>query len=109
MDGATFLRESYRILKPGGVLRVTTPDLEKYLEAYVNRKSSSFLQVGAQGGGDRGACGRIVSCGIATALYDRDDGGAGASGSHGGCGYRRWCRSVAFAARVCRHPNSAPG
>ena len=29
MDGAAFLKESYRILKPGGVLRVVTPDLEK--------------------------------------------------------------------------------
>ena len=44
MDGASFLRESYRILKPGGVLRVTTPDLEKYLEGYVNRKTNTFLQ-----------------------------------------------------------------
>ena len=46
MDGAAFLRESYRILKPGGVLRVTTPDLEKYLNGYVNRKAGrddSFL------------------------------------------------------------------
>ena len=44
MDGSSFLREMYRILKPGGVLRVTTPDLEKYLEGYVNRKTNTFLQ-----------------------------------------------------------------
>ena len=29
----------------GGVLRVTTPDLERYLVGYVNRKTDSFLQV----------------------------------------------------------------
>ena len=44
MDGSTFLREMYRVLKPGGVLRVTTPDLEKYLLGYVNRKTDPFLQ-----------------------------------------------------------------
>ena len=44
MDGSTFLREMYRVLKPGGVLRVTTPDLEKYLMGYVNRKTDPFLQ-----------------------------------------------------------------
>lgn len=44
MDGSTFLKEMYRVLKPGGVLRVTTPDLEKYLMGYVNRKTDPFLQ-----------------------------------------------------------------
>ena len=44
MDGSTFLKEMYRVLKPGGVLRVTTPDLEKYLKGYVNRKTAPFLQ-----------------------------------------------------------------
>jgi hypothetical protein len=44
MDGSTFLREMYRVLKPGGILRVTTPDLEKYLMGYVNRKTDPFLQ-----------------------------------------------------------------
>jgi len=45
MDGSAFLREMYRILKPGGVLRVTTPDLEKYLVGYTQRKEgNTFLQ-----------------------------------------------------------------
>ena len=43
-DGSTFLKEMYRVLKPGGVLRVTTPDLEKYLMGYVHRKTDPFLQ-----------------------------------------------------------------
>lgn len=32
-----FLRECYRVLKPGGVLRLLTPDLEQLVCAYVNR------------------------------------------------------------------------
>ena len=44
MDGSSFLKEMYRVIKPGGVLRVTTPDLEKYLNGYVNRKTDPFLQ-----------------------------------------------------------------
>ena len=47
MDGSTFLKEMYRILKPGGVLRITTPDLEKYLKGYMNRNTDSFLQAHA--------------------------------------------------------------
>ena len=44
MDGSAFIKEMYRVLKPGGVLRVTTPDLEKYLNGYVHRTSDPFLQ-----------------------------------------------------------------
>jgi len=43
MEGASFLREAYRVLRPGGVIRVTTPDLEKYLNGYVNRATDTFL------------------------------------------------------------------
>ena len=40
--GINFLREAYRILAPGGVLRIVTPDLAKYVCALVE-PSSSFL------------------------------------------------------------------
>ncbi|MGY6555849.1 MAG: class I SAM-dependent methyltransferase [Wenzhouxiangella sp.] len=32
-----FLQECYRVLKPGGVLRLLTPDLEQLVRAYVQR------------------------------------------------------------------------
>jgi predicted SAM-dependent methyltransferase len=49
-DGANFLKECYRTLKPRGVLRLTTPDLEKIIALYFgNTKQSNetrqqFLQ-----------------------------------------------------------------
>lgn len=37
LEGAArFLRECHRVLKPGGVLRVLTPDVQKLCEMYVN-------------------------------------------------------------------------
>ena len=38
-DGAEFLlRECHRVLQPGGVVRLSTPDAGKFLRAYVNDK-----------------------------------------------------------------------
>lgn len=35
MDAMHWLREIKRVLQPGGLVRLTTPDLRKYMEAYV--------------------------------------------------------------------------
>ncbi len=35
-EGIMFLKEVYRILKPGGVCRVATPDLSESVKAYIN-------------------------------------------------------------------------
>lgn len=44
MACAAFLKEAWRVLKPGGVIRITTPDLEKYLMGYAERKKgNTFL------------------------------------------------------------------
>jgi predicted SAM-dependent methyltransferase len=36
-SGLKFLKECYRILKPDGVIRITTPDLEKIIDLYYDR------------------------------------------------------------------------
>jgi predicted SAM-dependent methyltransferase len=36
-NGLKFLNECYRILKPDGVLRITSPDLEKIMDLYYDR------------------------------------------------------------------------
>ncbi len=40
---AAFLRDSLRVLRPGGVLRVIVPDAERYLRAYCRNDLSAFL------------------------------------------------------------------
>ena len=43
--GVNFLREAWRVLAPGGLLRVVTPDLAKYACAFVDRGGSpGFLE-----------------------------------------------------------------
>jgi predicted SAM-dependent methyltransferase len=40
-DGENFLQECNRVLKPGGILRIAIPDLEKIVRQYIN-----FLDIG---------------------------------------------------------------
>ena len=37
-----FLKECYRILHSGGVLRIVCPDLQKWISAYINKDKSFF-------------------------------------------------------------------
>lgn len=41
-DGQKFLSECYRILKPGAVLRISTPDLQAVVHDYINEKIDRF-------------------------------------------------------------------
>jgi SAM-dependent methyltransferase len=40
-DALPFIRECYRILKPGGILRVATPDLERICKLYLEKLQSA--------------------------------------------------------------------
>lgn len=43
-QGLHMIRESYRVLRPGGVLRVTTPDLQKVITIYEDDNPSVSLR-----------------------------------------------------------------
>ena len=44
-DGAvTWLREARRLLRPGGFVRLSTPDLRKYVEGYADPEGSFFAR-----------------------------------------------------------------
>jgi predicted SAM-dependent methyltransferase len=47
-EALLFLQECHRILAPGGVIRILTPDLEKFTRAYVE-KDQSFFQKASPG------------------------------------------------------------
>ena len=40
-----FLRDCYRVLRPGGVLRIIVPDAERYLQAYCRPDLSGFREL----------------------------------------------------------------
>lgn len=39
----SFLKECHRMLKPGGILRITTPDLDLLIQAYLKGEMSKFI------------------------------------------------------------------
>lgn len=41
-DGLQFLKEAFRVLRPGGTIRLSCPDLEIYANNYVNRDKAFF-------------------------------------------------------------------
>ena len=43
-EAIRLLKEIQRVLLPGGVLRLTVPDLDKYIDACNNKKSDFFLR-----------------------------------------------------------------
>ncbi|WPU91648.1 methyltransferase domain-containing protein [Mucilaginibacter sabulilitoris] len=40
-----FLKECFRVLKPGGIIRITTPDLETVIDLYTNQKEDARAYV----------------------------------------------------------------
>lgn len=44
-DALGFMRECYRVLRPGGILRVAVPDLERLCQAYLDKLEGALNQV----------------------------------------------------------------
>ena len=51
-DGIQFLRECYRVLRSGGMMRILVPDLELWINAYTNNNKFFFDQYRRFGGID---------------------------------------------------------
>jgi predicted SAM-dependent methyltransferase len=47
-QGLAVLKECYRVLQAGGILRISCPDLKKYAEAYVNRDDKFYHSLGIE-------------------------------------------------------------
>jgi predicted SAM-dependent methyltransferase len=45
-EGITFLKECRRLLKPGGILRISTPDLRWLIATYMSGKLDEWADVG---------------------------------------------------------------
>jgi predicted SAM-dependent methyltransferase len=44
-EGIAFFKEAYRVLKPGGIIRTSCPDLEKYSKNYILKNDAFFNNV----------------------------------------------------------------
>ena len=56
VNGIQFIRECFRVLKPGGTMRVLVPDLELWINAYTSNNTFFFDQYRAYGGINKEIC-----------------------------------------------------
>jgi ubiquinone/menaquinone biosynthesis C-methylase UbiE len=73
-EGYNFLKECYRIMKPGGIIRISVPDTKKITEDYVEGRirEHRFINTGvADADDDAGAYYNLLLAGHKT-LYDSD-------------------------------------
>lgn len=52
-EGISFIKDCYKVLQPGGTMRVIVPDLELWINAYVNNNNFFFDQYRRDGGIDK--------------------------------------------------------